>query len=271
MKTKLAKKYTNIFLISVLVAATAACQSRAEKFFKQAQKKIEARQFLDAVDLLENSAELEKNNHKWSSTNFEIARILRFEIQDYSKSLLVYKELILKSEDVNIRLLSQEAIAEIYFENMQDYPSALKEYLLLESLLQDKIKLEKTKLKIAQCYKYMGNLNTSLEYIDVALKNSEKKVNFLNIKAQIFLTQKKYDLSLATYQQIYKEDPEYFKTENLYNSIVIVYEEKADYKSALAYLNDNKQYFKDQNYVDLKIKRMNEKLINKPFSKGIRK
>jgi len=271
MKTKLAKKYTNILLISVLVAATAACQSRAEKFFKQAQKKIEARQFLDAVDLLENSAELEKNNNKWSSTNFEIARILRFEIQDYNKALLVYKDLILKSEDVNLRILSQEAIAEIHFENTQDYASALKEYLLLESLLQDKSKLERVKLKIAQCYRYLGNLDTSLEYIDVALKTVEKKVNFMNIKAQIYLAQKKYDLSLATFQQIYREDIAYFNTENLYSSILNVYEEKADYKSALAYLNENKTYFKDPNFFEWKTKRLNEKLINKPFSKGIRK
>lgn len=254
-----------------MAGLTTACSSRAEKFFKQAQHKIESRQFLDAVDLLENSAELEKNNRKWSTTTFEIARILRFEIQDYNKALLVYKELILKSEDVNLRLLSQEAMAEIYFDHHQDYVNALKEYLLLEALLQDSVKLEKTKLKIAQAYKYIGNLETSLEYIEVALKTAKNKGHFLNLKAQIYLSQKKYDQSLATYQQIYKDDLEFFNSEILYNSIVMVYEEKADYKSAIAYLNENKKFIKDQAYVELRLKRMNEKLINKPFNKGMRK
>jgi len=248
-----------------------ACSSRAEKFFKLGQKKIEARQFLEAVDLLENSAELEKNNRKWSTTTFEIARILRFEIQDYNKALLVYKEMILKSEDVNLRILSQESIAEIYFEHIQDYTNALKEYLLLESLLQNDVKLEKTKLKIAQAYKYIGNLDTALEYIDVALKTVKNKEHFLNLKAQIFLSQKKYDLALATYQQIYKNNIDFFRAENLYSSVVMVFEEKSDYKSAIAYINENKKYISDQNYLEIRLKRLNEKLINKPFNKGMRK
>lgn len=256
----------------MLAGAISACQSRAEKFYHLAQEKIEQRQFLDAVDLLENSAELEKNNRLWSKTNFEIARILRFEIQDYNKALQTYKELILKSEDASIRLASQEAIAEIYFENIQDYTTAVKEFLLLESLVKDSVKLEKIRLKIAQCYRYTGSFKTALEYIDVFINQiKEEKNAFLKLKAQIFSSLGLYDDAIKIYNQILNRDPEYFINENLYVAIAMAYEEKQDYKAAQTYLNQNRSKIKDQSYVDLRLKRLNEKIFNKPLTRGIRK
>lgn len=256
----------------LLAGAFCACQSRAEKFFHLAQEKIEQRQFLDAVDLLENSAELEKNNRVWSKTLFEIARILRFEIHDYNKALMVYRDLILKSEDASIRLLSQEAIAEIYFENIQDYMTAVKEYLLLESLIKDSEKLEQIRLKIAQCYRYTGNFKTALEYIEVFLGSAKSaKSSFLKLKAQTFSSLANYDEAIKTYNLILQGDPKFFSDENLYVAIAMAFEEKQDYKAAMAYLQQNKNKIKDQAYVDLRIKRLNEKLVNKPFTKGVRK
>jgi tetratricopeptide (TPR) repeat protein len=255
-----------------MVGTLCACQSRAEKFYHQAMKKVEQRQFLDAVDLLESSAELEKNNRIWSKTNFEIARILRFEIQDYNKALLVYRELILKSEDASIRLLSQEAIAEIYFENVQDYTTAVKEFLLLESLIKEASKLERIRLKIAQCYRYTGSLKTALEYIDVFINSAKEEKNaFLKLKAQIYSSLGQYDEALKYYNQIQAKDPTYFLNDNLYVAVAMVYEEKQDYKNAMAYLTQNKNKIKDQSFVDLRLKRLNEKLVNKPGSRGIRK
>lgn len=249
-----------------------ACQSRAEKFYNQAIEKIQQREFLQAVDLLENSADLEKNNRLWSKTSFEIARILRFEIQDYNKALLIYKNLILKSEDSSIRVLSQEAIAEIYFENLQDYIMAIKEYLLLESLIREPEKLEQIRLKIAQGYRYTGNHKTALEYIDVFLKSAvDTKNAFLKLKAQTLLTLRNPDEAIKTYNIILEKSPEYFAAENLYVAVAMVYEEKQDYKSALAYLNQNKSKIKDQAYVELRLKRLDEKLENKPFLRGVRK
>lgn len=280
MKIKLAKKsiklikLKTISKISLLLMAGAliACQSRAEKFYNLAQIKIEERQFLDAVDLLENSAVLEKNNRLWSKTNFEIARILRFDIQDYNKALVVYRELILKSEDASIRLMAQESIAEIYFENVQDYTTAVKEYLLLESLIKNPEKLEKIRLKIAQCYRYTGSFKTALEYIEIFINSAKTEKNaFLKLKAQTLASLGQYDEAIKNYNLIQANDPKYFLDENLYVALAMTYEEKQDYKAALAYIQQNRSKIKDSSYVDLRIKRINEKLLNKPFTKGVRK
>lgn len=272
MKIKLAKKSIKLFILLLTASALCACQSRAEKFYNLAQEKIVQRQFVDAVELLENSSELEKNNRVWSKTRFEIARIYRFEIHDYNKSLAVYRDLILKSEDASIRLLSQEAIAETYFENIQDYTTAVKEYLLLESIIKDPEKLEEIRLKIAQCYRYTGNLKTALEYIEVFLKSAKsEKSAFLKLKAQTYSSLGEYDEAVKNYNLILVNDPKFFTEENLYVAVAMTFEEKQDYKAAIAYLQQNKNKIKDHAYVDLRIRRLNEKLVNKPFTKGVRK
>lgn len=277
MKTKLAKKFINslyfkCLAIGLAIAFVSACQSRAEKLYHLGMQRLEQRDYLEAVDLLENSAELEKNNRLWSRTTFEIARILRFDIQDYKKALYVYNELILKSEDSAIRLQSQESMADINFENIQDYSAAVKDYLLLESLVKEPVKLEQIRLKIAQCYRYTGNFKTALEYIDVFMKSIKgSKSPFYKLKAQIHAAQSQPEEALKNYNLILSTDPTYFLNENLYVAVAMVLEEKQDYKAAIAYLNQHQDKIKDQSYVELRLKRLDEKLKNKPFTKGIRK
>ena len=274
------KKFTSsiskIIVTAIAVSAVAvlfsACESRSEKLYKQAYDKISANQFLDAIDLLESSADIEKDPEKKTRALFEAARLLRFEIQDYNKALMHLKKIVLESSDEKIRLLSQEAVADIYFDNLQNYPQALKELLILEPLIKDQSKKESIRLKIAKCQYLTGNGKVALEYIQSFLSQlTEMKKNFLLLKAQILQSMQKYEESLATYDIIVKLDPEYFKQENLYSNVSLVLEEKQDFKKALEYLQFNEKNFLDKNYYDLRTKRLKEKLTNKPLSKGVRK
>lgn len=254
------------------LAAQMGCQSRAEKFYNLAQEKIHQRQYLDAVNLLENSAELEKNNRIWSKTNFEMATLLRLDIHDYSKAIHVYRQIILKSEDANLRIQSQQALADIYFENIQDYLLAIKELLLLESLETDAKNLEKIRLKLAQAYKYTGQFKTALEVVDLASKNAqEQKLNFLKLKYQIFNSLDQPDKALTSINLIELIDKEFFISENLFLDKAMIFEQKQDYKSSLETIKQYAQFVKDKNYLDLRLKRLQNKLTNKPFARGIRK
>lgn len=272
MKKKLAKKYTKVFLAAGILAAFVGCQSRADKYYDEAYEKINQNQFLDAVQLLESSIELEKNNNKKMRAMFEMARLLRFEIQDYARALVQLKKIVLLAEDPKIRLLSQEAISEIYFDNLQNYEAALKELLVVEPLLQEPEKKEKIKLKIAQAYRLTGHSEGALEYIETALKQGAKqKVYFLKLKSQILQSQQKQDQALEVLSEVYKADPQFFEKDNMYLSTALIYEEKQDYKKAIEYLEQNQSKISDKNYLELRIKRLKEKQANKPFNKGMRK
>jgi tetratricopeptide (TPR) repeat protein len=279
MKKKLAKRYTRLqlnitrplFFVGALFLFV-SCQSRSEKLYAAAYEKINQNQFSEAIQLLESSADLEKDNIKKTKAQFEAARLLRFELQDYEKALNILRTIVLESQDSKMRLLSQESICEIYFDHLQNYPEALKELLTLEPLLPETKKKETIRLKIAQAQRFSGNNQAALEYVDVALKTSTAETNsFMKLKAQIFQSLQKQDEALKIYEEIFRKDQKYFIDELLFAAVSSIHEEKNDYKAAIEYLEKNSDHINDKNYLELRIKKMREKQSNKPFSRGVRK
>ncbi len=273
MKKKLAKRYTNNFFIKlVLVLLLQACSPKADVLYEKSIGETKDGHFRVAVDLLIHSAEVEKKNQTKYKYLFEAARLVRFEIQDYGRSLKILRQIILGAEEANQRLQAQEALTEILIENQLDYALGLKELQKLEPLLTDTKQKEKTKLKIAQTLYLTGQLQLALEEILANEKNiTNFESNFLKLKAEIFLAQKKYKESITAYDDIKKRDPVYFATENLFIATSIVYEENEQYSEALNYLNKNEKQIKDKAYFELRTKRLIERLANKPLFKGVRK
>lgn len=248
------------------------CRSRSEKLYAEAYEKINQNEFKSAIELLESSADLEKNNIKKTKALFEAARLLRFERQDYESALKHLRTVVLSSDDEKMRLLAQESICEIYFDHLQNYQEALKELLILEPLQPESKKKELLRLKTAQAQHLIGNGQAALEYIDSVLKISTVDKNpFLKLKAQVLQSENKFDEALKIYDQIYVSSQNYFKTENLFYAVSAIHEEKKDYKQGVEYLEKHNEEIADKNYLELRIKKLKEKQINKPFSKGVRK
>ncbi|MBY0453093.1 MAG: hypothetical protein K2P92_08660 [Bdellovibrionaceae bacterium] len=253
---------------SVLVA----CVQRSEKLYEEAYQEIEKGHFRIATDLLIRSSDVEENNLTKYKYLSEAARIVRFEIQDYPRALKMFRKIILEADDSTQRISAQEAIAEIELENTQDYQQALKELQKLEPLVSDTKKKEKIKLRIAQTLYLTGQYEQAIDEINVAQKFiTNYESNFLKLKAEVFLAEKKYKESLATYEELRLKDPIFFKDENLYIATSIAYEENEQFADALAFLNKNETQIKDKSYLELRVKRLKERLVNKPLFKGIRK
>lgn len=276
MKIKLARKYIKFnpaknFLIAALIFV-GACRPAPERFYSEATKEIEKGHFRIAVDLIEKSAQVEKDEKNKFKYLIEAARITRFEIQDYERAIKFYKTIILQSQNEKQRIDAQQAVAEIYLENLQNYSKALQELQTLEPLIKTEKEKQKIKLKIAQAQYLTGNYQAAIEEIEVSLKISKLEIlNFLKLKAQVLVAQKKYRDAIDTYQEILRRDPKYFELENLFIATSVVYEENEDYAEALNYLTKYENKIKDKAYYELRYKRLNERLINKPFYKGKRK
>lgn len=248
------------------------CKKQSERLYDEAYTEIENGHYRLAVDLLDRSATEETDNTKKTKALTEAARITRFEIQDYKRAIKFNREIILSSNDLKQRIKAQEAISVMYLENIQDYSAALKEFLILEPLVTDVAEKEKIKLKIAQTQMLSGNAFAALESIEAASKTpGEYQKYFLKIKAQIFTALKKFDDSINTYEELRKLDPNFFKLENLYITTSFVYEEKEDYAGAIKYLEKYADQITDKTYLEIRYKRLKERLVNKPFFKGRRK
>lgn len=276
MKIKPEKKFIKNALnrgpLWVALIFLCACKPGSERLHDEAYAEIEKGHYRVAADLLEKSAEAERSESTKFKTLLEAARITRFEIQDYERSIRTYKKIILQSPDENQRIDAQRAITEIYLENIQNYSQALRELQILEPLVKNEKDKEKIRLKIAQAQYLTGNYQSALEEIETTFKNSiTETMNLLKLKAQVFAAQKKYKEAIATYQIIFKKNPQYFESENLFIAASVVYEENEEYSAALDYLVKYENQIKDRAYYELRLKRLKERLINKPFYKGRRK
>lgn len=279
MKTKPAKKFINksiqtLVSVTVLgvVLTLSACKPPAERLYAEAHSEIEKGHFRIALDLLEKSAAIESRNHLKYKYLSEAARIARFEIQDYERAIRIYREIILKCDEESQRIVAQEDMSEIYLEDLQNYNMALKELQILEPLIKDPLKKEQIKLRIAQTLYLTGNNQQALEEINVSLKFSKTEaLNFLKLKAQVLVAQKKFTEALQVYETIRKKDEKYFERENLFIAASVVYEENEEYAEALEYLDKYEEQIQDKAYLELRYKRLKERMINKPLFKGRRK
>lgn len=272
MKTKLAKKFINLLFSAAALMFISACKPTPERLYNEAYSEVEKGHFRIAVDLLEKSADFEKKDIIKFKNLLEAARITRFEIQDYERAIRIYKKIILQAQDVDQRIHSQQAISEIYLENLQNYNMALKELQVLEPLIKNENEKEKIKLRIAQAQYLTGNNQQAIEEINASIKTAkDEMLNFLKLKAQVLLAQKKYKEAISTYQEILKRDPKYFESENLFIATSVVYEENEEYQAALEYLTKYERQIKDKAYFELRYKRLKERLANKPLFKGKRK
>ncbi|MCC2679374.1 MAG: hypothetical protein K0R29_1950 [Pseudobdellovibrio sp.] len=249
-----------------------SCNSRSENLYEQAITELDAGNYPAATDLLEKTSLLEKDHVQKYRYLGEAARIARFELQNYQKALRMFRTIILSSPDELQRISAQEAVAEIYMENLQDYSTALKELQILEPLLKDAKKKEKIRLRISQALYLTGHGDQALEEIAAAEKYVKYQgLHFLKLKAEILMAERRYKDTLLAYEELRQKNASYFAEENLYIAVSIVYEEMEQYKEALDYLLKNEAAVKDKVYFELRIKRLKAKIANKPLSKGIRK
>jgi tetratricopeptide (TPR) repeat protein len=271
-KIKPAKKFTKFAFALLALIYLSACKPAAERLYSEATVEIEKGHFRLAADLLIKSSNVEKDPLLKYRYMTEAARLVRFEIQDYERAIRIYREIILSSQNENQRISSQESIAEIYLENIQNYSLALEELQILEPLIKDEEKKEKTQMRIAQAFYLTGNYQQALEEINTSLPHAKlEKMNVLKLKAQVLTAQKKYKEALDIYEQMRTEDLKYFTDENLFITTSVVFEENEDFAGALAYLNKYEKFIKEKAYLDLRYKKLKERLVNKPLFQGKRK
>ena len=256
----------------MFLATGVSCKDRSSALYEDAINKIQGQNFTAAVLLLEQASQLQKIKNLKYKYLTDAARIIRFELQDYTKAINILRQIILESEDESQRILAQESLTEIYLENLQDYEKALKELQILEPLLKDSMKKEKTRLRIAQTLFLTGHNKQALEEIVVAEKNIKfNEALFLKLKAEILTADKNYKEAITTYQTLYSKNQTYFADENLHIAISMVYEENEQYTDALNYLVKNESSVKDKSYYELRVKRLKSKIANKPLSHGVKK
>jgi tetratricopeptide (TPR) repeat protein len=250
------------------------CSSQEKADFSDAQKAIDQGHFRIAVSHLEKVIKRNSGSSLTLEAAREAARIAFYEIKDYNKAIEYFKFIVLHSPDPAERLQSQKQVASIYFDNLQDYNNAVMEFSKLLEMPHSDFDGSVYRLSLARAYYYMGNYGQSLSEIDALLaKKSDENTRFgiQLLKGNILVAQKEFLKAAEVFKSIIEAYPDKAVKENVGLILAICYEENNDYKNALKVLESYRGKYNPPEYIELRIKRIQERQKNAPGAKGFRK
>ncbi len=268
------KKHTRGALCALAVFFLASCSDSIEKDYKKATKEQQKGHFRRAAQLYDRVIGRDSSHPLSVEAMKEAARISFLEIKDYSRAARYYKLVIQYSPTEKDRMEAQSQLASLYFEGLQDYSSAAIEYSKLASSTTIESERADHKLSVARSYYYLGNYFQTLSEISEILKlKLDKQTEFhaLLLNGNVLVAQKKFLEAAKLFEGIIAKFPEKALTENVHLVLSLSLEESGDYKKALGVLELIKPIYKPEEYLELRIKRIQERAKNQPGVKGYRK
>ncbi len=254
--------YVGFFIFNV------GCQSRQQVEFDRGIKSQSRGDFSDALLDFEKVMKREPSNSISLRAARESLKILLYEVKNYEKAIDLLKFLILYSKDPEERWRSQNQIAQIYFDHLAWYDKALVEYSKLLSGDLPKEEKLRVRLAIARSYYYLGQFSQSWSETNHFLTEQDLSEDFLFdvylLQANIQQALKKFTDAAKSFERMMAQFPEKSKKENIGINLALCFEELGAYKDALKTLEEMKSYYQPKDYIDLRIKKIKDRLLNQP-------
>lgn len=250
------------------------CVSSDQREYQLGKTESEKGDFQRAISFFEKAILRAPDGNFGVMAAREAAKISFFELKDYKKALSFYTHLVLYSSDPTERIQSQKQIVSIYFDHLVDYKKAVIE---INKLLQMSLSTEETikyKISLARSYYYQNNFEQAENEVDEFLKkgfSSDQMFSMLMLKGNISLARKDLGKAVKIYREIIEKFEEKAKKENVGVTLALTYEEMNDYKNAILILEEVRKYHSVPEYIELKIKKLQERQKNQPGARGFKK
>lgn len=251
-----------------------SCTKGEDKILSPAIKMVEQGHFRSAV------AELEKITKKYEGTPEgvaaakEAARVLFFEIKDFKRATDYYKYIVVYSKEQSERLAAQKQIVACYFDQMNDYTTAIPElYKLLpmSETIEDKMDY---KMKLARSFFYLNNFQQAQSEVEEFLREDfpeESKFEMNLLKGNISVAKKDLKTATTIFRQLIDNHPDLSIKHNLGVTLSVTLEESKDFKGAIEILEKIRERHPMPEYIDLRLTRLRERSKNQPGARGFRK
>ncbi len=128
------------------------------------------------------------------------------------------------------------------------------------------------KLTIARAFFYLNNFNQAQSEINEASRlkiPDEIMFDLLILNGNILVAQKKFPKAIIVYNDILKKFPMLSQKENVKLTLAVCYEENLQFKESIEILEKLKDIYKPPEYIELRIKKLKERLKNLPGAKGL--
>lgn len=262
-------------LFCAVLFGTVGCHfSSLNTDFKEAKKKLEQNEHAVAIKKFEKIIKRAPESDLAVESARLGAKSAHYSIKDYNKAIFFYSHLVMYSESTIERKDAQKKIAEIYFDNLNDYRKSIEEFNKILTLKNDRDEEIQYKLKIAKANFYLNNFFQAESEIASAIRMADEKdskFELMLFQASIFYNTKRVADAIKIYEQLMKDYPDRSKTENVQMNIAVSYEDLELFDKAIQALKEYREGFENKEFIDLKIKRLEQRKANLPGSRGLRK
>jgi tetratricopeptide (TPR) repeat protein len=260
------------FIISMAIVM--GCESSLEREFNKGNDSLAKGQYHLALSSFERVVARSPESEIGLKSAREAARIAFFEIKDFKRAAEFYRVLVFNSPDPDERLKSQKQVTSVYLDHLNNYEQAIVEINKLLPLVQDPSERVKYKMDLARAYYYQNNFFQAEMEVDEFLrvsKNEDQIFQMTLLKANIALARKDLARAADILKEMIKRNPQKAMKENVGLTLAVAYEEMKDYKDAIATLQEVREQHPMPDLIDIRIKRLQERLKNQPGARGYRK
>lgn len=265
--------YRFCLVLWILCSSSTGCWFNVQKTeYNRAKKAADIGEHQEALLHFEKVIRLDPKGQLALEAARQGARIAHLEANSYLQAIRLYRHLILHSPIEKERMEAQRRIAYIYFEKLSDYSESITEFSRLLRLPHTKNQDLDYRFAIAKSYFYLNNFYQSTIEIDNILRKVEKRAKrfeYLAFKGNVLLTTKKLEGAIKIFNQLIEEYPEESLKENIPISLAVTFEEKGDYKEAIKILEQIKKNHPAPDFLELRIKRLRERVMNQPGARGL--
>jgi tetratricopeptide (TPR) repeat protein len=254
------------------------CVKQAEfTYYEEAQKFEKAGKSAEAVDRYRKTVELAPPDSKESLDAARKGyRLTKVSLSDWNLQKFFLNHIVIHSKNFDEAMKAQEEVAEINFSKINNYEEAI---LCFSRLRNQNLKKEADldyRFKTAKSYYYLKNFDQAMVEIKdtrtahTVLKPKED-FRFLVLEANTLLAQSKLESAEKLFRKILIEHPDLAASENIAMNLVVSLEETGKLEEALSTLKAFRTSFGNKDFVDLKMRRLEERISQQPGAKGLRK
>jgi tetratricopeptide (TPR) repeat protein len=258
-------------LLLSFLSFAGGCTSQEKSELAEAQSESEKGNFRIALSILEKITIRSPQSQQGIEAAREAAKLSFYEVKDFQKAARFYRLIVLSSPDADERMLAQKQIVSIYFDQLTDYQKAIIEINKLLVMLTDPREKTDYKMKLARAYYYQNNFTQAENEADEFLATNpsmDLKFDMIFLKGNIALAKKDLPTAVAIFKSLLQEFPERAIKDNVGLTLSVCYEEMKDFKAAIEVLEKLKNTHPMPEYIDIRIKRLQDRLKNQPGAKG---
>lgn len=263
------------YALVILFSFTSGCTFALDWFRElRASQAITEQKHSKALTILKEIVSENPESVRALEASRQGARLTHLEVKDYPLAIEFYKHVVLKSPDAAERKDAQRFIAQINFDNLQNFEQAVIEYEKLLKLENSPEETFRYRLNLAKSHYRLNNLEQTVNELDVLLEKKpgdEQVFEIKTLKANVLVSNRLIADAAEVWSSILKEFPEKAAKENIAMNLVVCYEELKDFAKAIEVLENMRQGYPNPKFLDLRIQRLKERQANLPGAQGWRK